>query len=150
MSSETSLIAEAEEILRRSGFNQFLEVRLEQLAPGRCTILLERLDHLTNPAGQLHGAASAGLLDVAMGLAVLAELGFGELHATTAEMELKFLNPADQSSLPLTAWGEVVRKGRRLLFTRGEVLDRDGRPIATSTAIYAPTPGLSQSGEGSG
>ncbi len=142
MAEGAGLIAIAEKVLSRSGFDRLLGAEIDQLSPGRCRLTLSRLDHLTNPAGFLHGAASAGLLDIAMGLAVLAELGFGDLHATTAEMELKFLNPADRSSLPLSAWGEVVRKGSRLLFTRGEVLDREGRVVASSTAIYAPTPGL--------
>ena len=58
--------------------------------------------------------------------------------APTAEMKTSFFRPAMPGVLK--GVGRVVRWGRTLAFTEGELYDADGRLVAKATGTAVPTP----------
>jgi uncharacterized protein (TIGR00369 family) len=70
--------------------------------------------------GTAHGGVLAGLVDAAMGLAILGRAPAGE-GCATVEMKLNFLAPARPG--PLVGRGRVVSEGRRIVVAWGEAAD---------------------------
>lgn len=94
-----------------------------------------------NPIGVVHGGLVCTLLDTVAGCAVHTTLpaGFGY---TSIELKVSYLRPVHATSGPLTAIGRVVKPGRRVAFAEGEVLDAQGRTVATasSSLLVFPIP----------
>ena len=87
--------------------------------------------------GTAHGGVLAGLVDAAMGLAILSGVPDGE-GCATIEMKLNFLAPA----LPgdLRGRGRVVQQGKRIVVAWGEVDDADGRAVACGMGTFQRIP----------
>jgi uncharacterized protein (TIGR00369 family) len=97
-----------------------------------------RLEIAITPAhlqayGTAHGGVVAGLLDAAMGLAILARLPAGS-GCATVEMKLNFTAPV----LPgeLVGLGRVLHQGRRLLVAASEARGADGRLAACAQGTF--------------
>jgi uncharacterized protein (TIGR00369 family) len=58
--------------------------------------------------------------------------------APTLEMKTSFFRPAQPGKLK--GVGKVVRWGRQVAFTEGELYDAEGRLLAKATGTAIPTP----------
>ena len=58
--------------------------------------------------------------------------------APTVEMKTSFFRPAAFG--PLRGVGRVVRWGKTIAFTEGELFDGEGRLLAKATGTAVPTP----------
>jgi uncharacterized protein (TIGR00369 family) len=87
--------------------------------------------------GTAHGGVLAGLVDAAMGLAILGRAPAGE-GCATVEMKLNFLAPAEQGWL--TGRGRVISEGRRLVVAWGEALNASGRTVACGMGTFQRIP----------
>jgi uncharacterized protein (TIGR00369 family) len=94
-----------------------------------------------NPIGVVHGGLVCTLLDTVAGCAVHTTLPQGMAY-TSIEIKVNYLRPVHATSGPLTAIGRVVKPGRRVAFAEGEVLDAQGRTVATasSSLLVFPLP----------
>ena len=94
-----------------------------------------------NPIGVVHGGLVCTLLDTVAGCAVHTTLPKG-MGYTSIELKVNYLRPVHATSGPLTAIGRVVKPGRRVAFSEGEVLDSAGRTVATasSSLLVFPLP----------
>ena len=94
-----------------------------------------------NPIGVVHGGLVCTLLDTVAGCAVHTTLPQGFAY-TSIELKVNYLRAVHASSGPLTAIGRVVKPGRRVAFAEGEVLDAQGRTVATasSSLLVFPIP----------
>jgi len=113
--------------------------QLAGVAPGRCEIHLPFRDELTQQNGFFHAGIIATVVDSAAGYA-----GFSLMPADTdvltVEYKLNLLAPG--AGELLIAIGEVVKSGRNLVITRGEVyvLKRgDGGQTSTHCATMQQT-----------
>lgn len=96
-----------------------------------------RADLLCNPMGQIQGGYVCAMLDEAMSVAGM--IASGMTHVVpTLEMKTSFLRPALPGAL--RGVGRVVKWGRTVCFTEGELYDRDGRLLAKATGTAIPTP----------
>ena len=121
--------------LDRGAFHQAL--RLECLdadaAGGAVTIrapfqaLLERAPG----SRQWHGGPIAAIVDNAADFAIFAQLGHG---VPTANIRVDFIRPAVDTDLKVH--GKVIRAGRTLAVADVEVVDQQGRLIATGRGTY--------------
>ncbi|WP_040338268.1 PaaI family thioesterase [Candidatus Blastococcus massiliensis] len=91
-------------------------------------------EQFLNPAGHIQGGMLAAMLDDTMGPALVATLGPGE-WAPTTDLHIQFHRPALPG--PLTGHGRVVRRGGAIAFLGGELVDADGRTVATGIATAA-------------
>jgi uncharacterized protein (TIGR00369 family) len=94
-----------------------------------------------NPIGVVHGGLVCTLLDTVAGCAVHTTLPKG-MGYTSIELKVNYLRPVHANSGPLTAIGRVVKPGRRVAFSEGEILDAQGRAVATasSSLLVFPIP----------
>ena len=88
-----------------------------------------------NMGGWIHGGVLSGLLDFALGAAVVATLEKGEWCATMS-LTTDFLRPGKPGER-LTARGRVERRGKLAAFPVGEVVGESGEVLARATGVWA-------------
>ncbi|MAK80637.1 PaaI family thioesterase [Phenylobacterium sp.] len=92
---------------------------------------------LLNPMKQIQGGYLCAMLDEAMSVACMVASGMTHV-APTLEMKTSFLRPAMPGQIK--GIGRVVKWGRSIAFTEGELYDSDGRLLAKATGTALPTP----------
>jgi uncharacterized protein (TIGR00369 family) len=102
----------------RQGVMRLIGAHLTELSPGYCRIELPFRSDLAQQHGYIHAGIVSTIIDSAGGFA-----GFtlfpADSSVLTAEYKLNLLAPAVGERL--IAVGEVVKPGRTLVITRGEV-----------------------------
>jgi uncharacterized protein (TIGR00369 family) len=96
-----------------------------------------RAELLANPMKQVQGGYLCAMLDECMSVACMVASGM-TCVAPTAEMKTSFFRPAKPGRL--RGVGRVVRWGRTLAFTEGELYDEADRLVAKATGTAVPTP----------
>jgi len=96
-----------------------------------------RADLLCNPMGQIQGGYVCAMLDEAMSVAGMITSGMTHV-VPTLEMKTSFLRPAMPGVLRCV--GRVVKWGRTVCFTEGELYDAEDRLLAKATGTAIPTP----------
>ena len=96
-----------------------------------------RAELLANPMKQVQGGYLCAMLDECMSVACMVASQMTAV-APTVEMKTSFFRPALPG--PLRGVGRVVRWGKTLAFTEGELYDGEGRIVAKATGTAVPTP----------
>jgi uncharacterized protein (TIGR00369 family) len=127
------------------GLMQLYGARITYLADGVCEIVVAGADKLRQQHGFFHGGVVAALADTAGGYAAMTRAP-AESDVLTVEFKLNLVSPAAGDEL--LARGEVVKSGKVLTVTRGEVFTvTEGRrklcAIMQQTMIPSARPGLS-------
>jgi uncharacterized protein (TIGR00369 family) len=92
-----------------------------------------------NPMGQVQGGYLCAMLDEAMSVAGVVASGI-TAFMPTLEMKTQFLRPVRADGLRLTVTGRVVKWGRTIAFTEGQLRDAEGKVCAIATATAMPAP----------
>lgn len=92
---------------------------------------------LLNPMKQIQGGYLCAMLDEAMSVACMVASGMTAV-APTLEMKTSFFRPGQPGKIK--GVGKVVKWGRQVAFTEGELYDPDGRLLAKATGTAIPTP----------
>ena len=92
---------------------------------------------LLNPMKQIQGGYLCAMLDECMSVACMVASGMTSV-APTLEMKTSFLRPAVPGALK--GVGRVIKWGRSVAFTEGEIYDAEGRLLAKATGTAVPTP----------
>ena len=114
----------------------FRMVRVSQ-ANREVEVAFEASEQLTNPMKQIQGGYLCAMLDEVMSVACMVASGMTAV-APTVEMKTSFFRPALPGSI--RGVGRVVRWGKTIAFTEGELLDDQGRTLARATGTAMPTP----------
>lgn len=96
-----------------------------------------RAELLCNPMGQIQGGYLCAMLDECMSVACMVASGMTSV-APTLEMKTSFLRPAMPG--PLRGVGRVLKWGKTIAFTEGEIYDAEGRLLAKASGTAVPTP----------
>ncbi len=88
-----------------------------------------------NPMGAVQGGFLSAMLDDAMSVAGLVTSGMTRVMPTL-EMKTSYLRPARPGEL--RAVGRVLKWGKTIAFTEGELYDPEGRLVAKATATAMP------------
>jgi uncharacterized protein (TIGR00369 family) len=96
-----------------------------------------RAELLANPMKQVQGGYLCAMLDECMSVACMVASKMTAV-APTCEMKTSFFRPAMPG--PLKGIGRVVRWGKTIAFTEGELYDAQGRLVAKATGTAVPTP----------
>ena len=94
---------------------------------GHVEVSLPYRGDLTQQKGFIHGGIIGMIADTACGYAAFSLMP-ADCSLVTVEYKINILAPALGS---LVARGEVIRPGRTLTLTRGEVYAQDGKHVAT-------------------
>ena len=97
---------------------KFIGAQLRSIAPGYCEIVLPVRPELTQQHGFVHGGMVGTIIDTAGGYAGFS-LFPSSASVLTVELKINLLAPA--AGERLVAEGFVVKPGRTLSITRGEV-----------------------------
>jgi uncharacterized protein (TIGR00369 family) len=92
---------------------------------------------MANPMGQIQGGFLCAMLDECMSVACMVASGMTSV-APTLEMKTSFLRPAFPG--PLRGVGAVLRWGKTIAFTEGELYDAEGQLLAKASGTALPTP----------
>ncbi len=118
---------------RVPAFNRKLGMDRMRAGGGRAEVELRLDAELTNKRGVAHGGAIAALLDSALGAAVVSGIR-PEEWCGTVQLSVQFLAPGRGSLLIGRA--RMVRRGNRIAFSRGDVVDERGDVIATAQGTW--------------
>ena len=114
-----------------------MQFGIGSLEEGRVEFTAEVDESVYNPIGVVHGGLVCTLLDTVAGCAVHTTLPSGMAY-TSIEIKVNYLRPVHATSAPLTAIGRVTKPGRRVAFAEGEILDAQGRSVATRAISMPP------------
>ena len=107
-------------------------------AERRVEAVFEALAELfANPMGQIQGGYLSAMLDEVMSVACMVASGM-TCVAPTLEMKTSFFRPALPGAL--RGVGRVVRWGKTIAFTEGELFDAEDRLVAKATGTALPIP----------
>jgi len=110
-----------------------LHVRREE---ERCRLRMFPERHHTNLGDNIHGAATLGLIDIAL-FATMHMVGSGEAGpSVTVELSTQFVGAGDPAR-PLDALTEIVQETGRLMFVRGQCVQRDDAGAQWTVASYS-------------
>ena len=90
-----------------------------------------------NPMGVIQGGFLTAMLDDAMSVAGLVASGMTHVMPTL-EMKTSFLRPAPPGEFNVV--GRVLKWGRTIAFTEGELYDGERRLLVKASATAMPTP----------
>ena len=114
----------------------FRMVSVEQ-ATRTVEVAFEASEQFCNPMRQIQGGYLCVMLDECMSVACMVASGMTSV-APTLEMKTSFFRPATPG--PMRGVGRVVRWGKTIAFTEGELYDGEGRLVAKATGTAMPTP----------
>lgn len=113
---------------------KLLGIELIGMKKGEAVLRLEMRNELRQPHGVLHGGATASVIDTATAFAVISVLAPDE-KATTVDLTVHYLRPVFTGAIVCTA--KIVRAGKRLLTVSAEVVNDEGKLIATALSTYS-------------
>ena len=96
-----------------------------------------RAEVLANPMKQIQGGYLCAMLDECMSVACQVASGM-TCVAPTLEMKTSFLRAGMPGALKWV--GRVIKWGRTIAFTEGEIYDAEGRLLAKAMGTAVPTP----------
>lgn len=123
----------AKTVLHDNEFAKMIGMKLVAMKPLEATIEIEMRDQLRQPHGLLHGGVTATLIDTAMALAVITCLTREE-KASTVDLNVYYLRPHTEGKISCTA--KIIKPGKRLLTVSAEVVNEQGKLIATALSTY--------------
>ncbi len=123
----------AENALHSLPFAQLIGMKLVNLQLNEAVISIEMRDDLRQPSGVLHGGVTATLIDTAMAFAVRTRLPIDEATATI-DLTVHYLRPHITGTFICTA--KIVRAGKRIFTVSADVVNEDGKLIATGLSTY--------------
>ena len=123
----------ADEALRRLPLAGLLGMEFVDIRKGEAVLKLEMRDDLQQPFGVLHGGVTATLIDTAMAFAVRTMLNATEPTASI-DLTIHYLRPHTAGAVVCTA--KVVRPGKRIFTVSADVVNEEGKLIATALSTY--------------
>ncbi|MFZ5669222.1 MAG: PaaI family thioesterase [Pseudomonadota bacterium] len=137
--TDEAILARFQNTSRRPPGSELLGFRMVRVsqADREVEVAFEASGQLTNPMRQIQGGYLCAMLDEVMSVACMVASGMTSV-APTLEMKTSFFRPALPG--PVRGVGRVVRWGKTIAFTEGELFDGEGRLLAKATGTAMPTP----------
>ncbi len=123
----------AAEMIKKIPYPSLLGFELVDLKFGEAVLKLKMRDELRQPYGFLHGGATASLIDTATAFACISCLAKGE-QTMTIDLTVHYLRPHKDGEVFCTA--KVVRNGKKIQTVSAEVINEEGKLIATALSTY--------------
>ena len=106
--------------------------------PAHCRARIFPQHHHTNNSGNVHGAVTLALIDIALFAAMYVLRGVDAAGSVTLGLETQFIGAGDASK-PLDVVVEVLRETGRLGFLRGLVEQDEALVASFSATMRKPT-----------
>lgn len=105
---------------------------LREVSAGAATFTMPATAWLTSPNRTVQGGAIAMIAHAALTTAVVATLDAGTAYRPV-DVKVNFLRPVQADGNELTAHGKVTHRGRTLAVALADVLNSEGKKVATAT-----------------
>lgn len=125
-------------------FARHCKIEPHSSEPGICRLTATIDSDLENNLGMAHGGLLLTMLDISLAIAART---LAQGPVMTVDMQAAFLAPAQGK---LISEGRVVRHGRSITFSEGEVRDEKGIIVAKATGVFKavrPRPGATEGGD---
>jgi uncharacterized protein (TIGR00369 family) len=99
---------------------------------GRVVFTCEPDESTYNPIGVVHGGLVCTLADTVIGCAVHSSLDAAHGY-TSVDLNVSYFRPVTTASGVLRATGTLTKPGRRVAFGSAEIVDGNGKVVATAT-----------------
>lgn len=119
------------------GYHQTMQLTLDKLEPGVALVSMPISDRVNQHLGTVHAGAVIGLADSAVGSAAATLLEADE-SIVSSNFSVALMRPG--LGKRLTARGEVIKRGKRLIFCEGRVFGDNGELIAQVGVTMAVIP----------
>ena len=117
-------------------YHQSLGITVVERGPGYGRIVLKKDENTPGGiGGSVHGGVLAAMVDIAMLVALFAEMKEGEVPAGTAELSITYLRQSHGEHIYATA--NVVKRGRQLSLIEIDITDDDDTLCARGRTLYA-------------
>jgi uncharacterized protein (TIGR00369 family) len=117
-------------------YHQSLGVTVLEQRPGYGKIVLRKDENTPGGiGGSVHGGVLAAMVDIAMLVAIFAEMREGEQPAGTAELSITYLRQAHGENIYASA--NVIKRGRQLSLVEIDITDDEDRLCARGKTLYA-------------
>lgn len=110
-----------------------LGMRMREVEVGRVVFECEADESAYNPIGVVHGGLVCTLADTVAACAVHTTLDLAVTY-TSIDLNVSYLRPVTVDSGVLRATGFVTKSGRRVAFSKAEIVDDGGKLVATATS----------------
>jgi uncharacterized protein (TIGR00369 family) len=120
-------------------FGKENQLKLILIEPGKITYEMKVLPkHLATPTA-IHGGMLAAMMDAVMGVASLSAVADQNKLVSTVEFKISYFNPAFLGDI-LTGNGSVDKKGNRIIFAAGEIVNQNNQIIAKAIGTFNAYP----------
>jgi len=122
-----------------NNFGRLLDMKFEVSEPGRVIYSMPVTKDILATTSAAHGGALAAFMDAIIGVASLSAVAEEGKLVSTVEFKINYLNPAllnDQ----LRGLGKVIKKGKRIIITQGEIFNQKNELLATCTGTLNAYP----------
>lgn len=109
---------------------------LIEVAEGRVVFEYHPHESQYNPMGTIHGGASSGVIDAAMGCAVITTLKLGE-GFTTLDLQLRYFRPITDKTGAMRCTGVILHRGRTFATAEARLTGEAGRLYIHATSTCA-------------
>ncbi len=128
--------AEYKENFDANPYHKTLGVTVVEQRPGYGMIVLKKDENTPGGiGGSVHGGVLAAMVDIAMLVAIFAEMRDGEQPAGTAELSITYLRQSHGEHIYAEA--NVIKRGRQLSLVEVDITDDEGRLCAKGKTLYA-------------
>ncbi len=100
--------------------------------------MLVKSKHLATPT-TAHGGVIAALMDGVLGVAALSAVAKEEKLVATLEFKISYYKPAFEGD-ELLGKGTVEKKGNRIIFASGEILNQNNEIVAKASGTFNAYP----------
>ena len=118
-----------------------MQFRPVEVEAGRVVFECDPSQAHYNPIGMVHGGLVCTILDTATGCAAHSTLAAG-VGYTSVEIKVNYLRPVLSDTGVLTATGQVIKGGNRVIFAEGNVTTGKGELVATASSTLLVRPRL--------
>ena len=94
--------------------------------------------HLTNNSGNVHGAATLGMIDIGLFAAIHVLRQIDAAGSVTIGVDTQFIGPGDPAK-PLDAVIEILRETGRMVFLRGLIVQDEALVASFSATTRKPS-----------
>jgi uncharacterized protein (TIGR00369 family) len=123
-----------------------LGLSVVEIAEGSATITMPAHEWLCAPEARVYGGATAYLAHDSMAIALQSTLPKGTAYATL-DLTVNFVRPIPADARELRARARVFHKGRTFAVAGTEIVNADGKTVATGSSSSMVLPGRSLPGE---
>ncbi len=120
-------------------FGRENDMKIHVISPGEIEYRMQVQEkHLATPT-TIHGGMVAAMMDGVLGVAALSAVAKDGKLVSTVEFKISYYQPAFVGDT-LIGKGKIDKKGNRILFAIGEIVNQDNQTVAKATGTFNAYP----------